>query len=1119
MLLTALCNALANCRIRYAKTLLIMKFTAIFLFAACLQVSANGYSQKITLSQTNVPLKKVLKEIANQSGYQFFYKDKLLRQTGAVTLSVNNASIEEVLDKCFRDQPLMYTIVDKIVVIKGKKPELKLQQPQLLQPPLPVPIKGLVKDDKGMLLAGVSVVVKGTQKGTTTNREGVFTIDATVGDVLEFSIIGYKKVNLTVGSNTNLFITMEVEASVGSDVVVVGYGTQRRSDLTGAVASADMQIFKESPHANILQSLHGSVPGLSVGAVKHSGESPSINIRGENNFSGDNAPLIVVDGIIYRGNLNDINPDDIKSVDILKGPSAAAVYGSQSSNGVILISTKNGGKDMKPVLSYSGYYSTQQPSHLVKPASPEENIRSIADSRWQTSRLAPDYIKPNPDFDPRSYFKTNHIVNGYNQFIKDGTYTDWWNLLTGSAYMTNHNLSLRGGSNDFNYYISGGYLDQNGYIYNDNYKRYSVRMNLSGDVTKWLNIGINSFASRSDYSGASVDQATLFSYSPFAFPYDPTGNLITRPDGNRLNPLLVSQIEDQDIEGHLFANVYVNVKPSFIKGFNYRLNFGNDYQSNQHYQFDPWASDGLGRGYKNYANYYDLTVDNIFNYKKAFNKDNELDATFVYGIEKRKADNTNASATDFDNMRLGYNSLQLGNASLNTISTDAWLETSLYTMGRAVYTFKGKYIFTGTIRRDGFSGFGKDTKFGIFPSAAVGWVMSKEKPIQDKASWISFLKLRGSYGTTGRRSLSRYQTLAKVSTDYSYVAAGSPVIGQWVSSLSNPSLKWETTTGINVGIDYSFFNSRLNGSIDYYNSKTKNILYEVPLPQISGFSSVPINVGKVRNHGLEWVINGVVVRNKHLTWNVGLNFSMNRNRIISIIGADNDQDGIEDDLISANLFIGQPIGVIYGYVNAGMWQMADEKAGSIPNGFFSGTYKVKDLDGDGVITANDRKVLGYGDPAFRMGFMSTLSYNRFTFKLFVNTIQGGSRYYFSTSDDPGGGSGDNWDNQNKPQLWDYWLPDNPGATYRRLDLTSSYQQPQLTQRSFIRLQNLSASYKLNTDVLNKISMRHMEIYLSGENLLTWAPYWKGWDPETGEGYNRSGTPVLRSVTMGVNIEF
>jgi TonB-linked SusC/RagA family outer membrane protein len=973
-------------------------------------------------------------------------------------------------------------------------------------------VKGMVTDAQtGNPFPGVNILVVGTSTGASTGSKGHYSVSvSSLQDTLRFSFIGYKTKKVAIDGQTTIDVALSPSIISGQQMVVVGFGTQKKKNLTGDISSADIKTFKESPNVNITQSLHGTIPGLVVGAVNHSGESPSIKIRGQNNFAGNNTPLIVVDGIIYKGNINDINPNNVKSVDILKGPSAEAIYGAQSSNGVILITTKKGKEGMKPILSYSGYYSIQQPSHLVRPASPQANIKSIKDSYWQSAFLPPGYTKPNPKFNVASFFKTTHIAQGYENFLKNGTYYNWWNSLTGKARTMNHNLSLMGGGKKSNYYISGGYINQNGYIYNDNYKRYSVRINYSSDVTKWLNLGINSFASRNNYSGASVDQSTLFTYTPFASPYDSSGNLITKPDGNRINPLLISEINDRNLEDHLFANIHADIKLPFLKGFDYRLNFGNDYQSERHYQFNPWASTNRGEGYKNYANYYDLTVDNIFTYKRDLNKNNNLNLTFVYGIGKRKENSTNVTAQDFHNKTLGYNALQLGNASLNAINTGAWVQSSLHMVGRLVYTFKNKYVFTGTIRRDGFSGFGKNNKFGIFPSGAVAWIISREKFIKDNVPWISSLKLRVGYGVTGRRGLKRYQTLAQVSTSYSYVFGGSSVIGQSISSLANPNLRWETTTGIDPGINFSLFNSRLSGSIDYYKNKTRNILYSVPLPHITGFGSADINVGKVVNHGLELELKGSIVRNHHLKWNAAVDYSMNRNKIITITGQGN--------LVAAGLFKGQPINLIYGYNNIGMWQLADQKAGKIPRGFFPGTYKVKDLNKDGKITTADREVLGYKEPAYSVGFGSTLDYKNFTFKIFLHTIQGGKHYYYSTADDPGGGTGDNWTNHNKPQLWNYWLPSNPNAKYRRLDKTSSYNQPLLAQRNFIRLQNVTIMYNLPSNLLKKWGINTLAIFASGKNLLT-ITKWKGWDPETGEGYNASGTPVLRSYTMGINFKF
>lgn len=462
---------------------------------------------------------------------------------------------------------------------------------------------------------------------------------------------------------------------------------------------------------------------------------------------------------------------------------------------------------------------------------------------------------------------------------------------------------------------------------------------------------------------------------------------------------------------------------------------------------------------------------------------------------------------------------------MSQIESNSWEESSLYSMGRAVYNFDDKYLLTGTIRRDGFSGFGKNNKFGVFPSVALGWIMTNESFMKNSSDWLSLLKIRLSYGTTGRRALNRYQTLARVSTGYSYIFGdgGSPVIGKWMSSLSNDDLKWETTTGINLGFDYGLFKNRISGSFEYYNTTSKNILYDISLPRLTGFNSISTNVGQINNHGFEFALNGIIFNGKDFSWDGTLNFSLNRDKIKSIIGADNDNDGIEDDLIADGLFINEPLNVIYGFENIGMWQISDQKAGLIPQGFFPGTYKVRDLNNDGEITTDkDRKILAYRDPGYRISFATTFNYKNLRLQMFFNSIQGGKNHYYSTAYNPPGGNGDNWDNRNKPaqKYYDYWLPENPDAKYRRLDKGSSFDTPLLHQRNFIRLQDISLSYFIPSDVINTINIQSLRIFISGKNLFTWAPQWRhGWDPETGEAFNVNGSPLMKGITLGMNLEF
>ena len=1103
------------------KTLKIMRNALILLFIGVLQAHAiDTYSQKtrLSLNVSDAELSKVLDKIEVESEFFFLYNEKLLDTDRKVSITANDQLINVILDNLFAGTDVKYAIIDRKIILA---PDYLTEVPQSQQ----VKVSGTITDaSTGEPMPGVNVVIKGTNVGAITDAIGKYSLNVTDQNaVLVFSFIGYSTKEVPFAGKSVIDTILESEITGLDEVLVIGYGTMRKGDLTGAVNRADMEIFKESPNVNIVESLHGSIPGLNVGAVTSSGENPSLNIRGSTNFTGQNSPLIVLDGIIFRGNMNDINPNDVESVDVLKDASSASIYGSEASNGVILITSVKRGEKDKPSITYSTSYSNQVPVKCLNLLDAKGNIKMIEEGRWMVSRLPPDYITPNPAFDPVQYFKTEAYREGYHKYLSDGTETNWWDLLTGPAYVQDHNLSIRGN----NYYLSGSFTDQNGFINNDNYKRYSFRINISSDITEWLNVGINSFVTSNDYSGASIGQEgnwLAFMESPFLSPYDEEGELIAFPDGTQINPLIISLINDLEKNNNLSAIIHSDIKLPFLKGFNYRLNYGNNSQINKHYQFDKWGFNLQGQSFKNYENYNNWTLDNIFTYEKIINQ-HKVNLTFVYGVEKREAEMTYSQAKKFITNILGYNALQQGSAPLNLLTSDAWEETSLYSMGRVIYSFKNKYLFTGTIRRDGFSGFGQDNKFGVFPSAAIGWVISQEEFMKDKLKWINFLKIRGSYGTTARRALERYQTLAKISSQGSYVfgQGGTTVIGKWISTMANSGLKWETTTGANIGIDYSFLNSRLNGSIEVYTNNTKNILYNVSVPMISGFSGTFINIGKIHNNGIEITLNGKILKNRNFLWDASINYSMNRDKIVSISNIDLNGDGIEDDKISDGLFIGEPLNVIYGYVNeGGMWQLADQEAGIIPQGFYPGTYKVKDLDGDGVITVTgDRKILGYMDPAYRISFMNSLKYRNLAFKFIINGIQGGKNYYYSAKNDPQtmwGAEGDTYDNFNKVN-WDYWLPENPNAKYRRPDAPSLFGQPLLTQRNFYRLQNISLSYTINSAILKKYYINNLEVFLNGKNLITWAPQWDGLDPETGDGFDTLASPVLKNYSIGLRIEF
>jgi len=957
-------------------------------------------------------------------------------------------------------------------------------------------------------------VVKGTTNGVITDNDGKFSL-ANVPDnaTIQFSFVGMKTQEVAIAGKSTVNLKME-EVTVGiEEVVAIGYGTMKKSDLTGSVARANMELFREKPNTNLMQSLQGNVPGLNVGITTSSGESPAMSIRGLNSISGSTSPLIVVDGIIFRGSLSDISPNDIDAVDVLKDASSAAIYGSESANGVIIITTKKGKKNGKPMLNYSTNYSIQEPTNVLTPQHRDGFIQQLKDAQWQQAYLAPEYTKENPNFKPTFFYKT--IEDGYN----NGTDTRWLDLVSQNSYIQNHNLSINGSNENSTYYISSSFADQKGYIVNDDYKRLTFRINLENKITNWLTIGTNTFVTFADYSGISPSMGDAYILSPLASPYDANGEKVMYPYGLVINPLVASDKDDSDKRLDLFGNVYGLINIPKIKGLTYKLNLSGNYRSTRRYQFDKYAENRQGRGSKDYGVTYDQTFDNILDYSKTI-KDHYLKLTLVFGYEEREYDGTNSSSAFFTRMAMGYNRLQDGQADKQVVGTSAWSERSNYSMGRFVYNFKNKYLLTSTLRRDGFSGFGENKKIGYFPSIALGWVATEEEFAKTLFPFVNYLKFRSSYGQNGNRTVGRYETLAKMSSSNMYIFGdgASPQLGQTISSLSNQDLGWETTTGLNLALDFAVLSQRLRGTFEYYNTSTHDILYAVNLPTITGFNTINTNIGKVDNWGIEATLSSTNIKNKNFTWESTINFSLTRNEVVSILGIDNNKDGKEDDLISSNLFIGKSRQTIYNYNVLGIYQLTDK---DIMTGYKPGQYKIEDINGDKTITpGEDRQFLGNALPSYRFSILNTFDYKNFSLKVFLNSIQGGKDYYLGNNT-PNAGSwsdGTNVENYNMVEEFDYWTPSNPNAEYRQIFLKGSIDPTIYRSRSFVRLQDVSLSYNFGNKTLKKCNIGDLKIFISGQNLYTWTK-WKGWDPETGQGVYYVGIPVLKNYTIGLNVTF
>jgi TonB-linked SusC/RagA family outer membrane protein len=1007
------------------------------------------------------------------------------------------------------------------------------------------PIAGFVKDETGQPLPGVNVIVKGTTVGTTTDAEGKYTLEVPdEKSVLVFSFIGYNQQEVVVGNRSQIDVTLTPDITTLSEVIVVGYGTMKKSDVTGAVERADLKALENSAPVNAMEGLKGVIPGLNIGPINKAGDNPTITIRGRNSISGNTGALIVLDGIIYRGSFTDINPADIESVDVLKDASSAAIYGSQAANGVILITTKTAKTASKPIIEYSGNYSMQRLiNNDMKRLNRDGFLNQLADVYIQNSRTGTDLLQRNPGFDVASLFRDEAVIAGYAA----GTDTDWWDLLSvDNPYIQNHNLSIRGKNDLSSYFLSFGYTDQQSLVKNDTYQRYGIRVNLDANITDWLTIGTQSFFTISDFSGNNTGFASLNYIPALSTPYNADGSLKNQVYLGAINPLLSISNPDKDVRNNLTGNFYAQINIPWIKGLSYRMNYSNNLTTYRDFNFDPYANSLLGFANKRNSWTNAWTLDNIVTYKRDFGL-HSINGTFVYGVEERNYETTNVEARNFSDKTLGYNVLQAGQADLNVATADAWKETSLYTMVRAVYSYNNRYIFTGTIRRDGFSGFSSKNKFGTFPSAAVAWNISQENFMAD-LNWIDDLKIRYSYGQAGNRTIGRYATLAQMSG--TLPAATNPRTGgylfgdgatgeltQAIRSNANAGLKWETTTSSNIGIDFTLLNARLSGSYNFYSSTTSDLLYNISVPSIngtfpdvSGSISVPTNIGKLKNSGHELSVTGIPVATDQVEWSVTANFATNRNKVETILGNDANGDGKEDDLIASNIFIGQPLGTIYNYDIIGMWQVADVNAGEVPAGFTYGTYKIADIDGDGFYTPErDRKIIGHEDPLYTLSFINTVKYKNFELKAFIYSIQGGKDYYLGqpASQLP---IPDHLTN-NSYFKFDYWTPENPNAKYRQL---GSY-TPSLgadfspyVSRSFVRLQELSLAYNLPSAMLSKLKISRAKVWVSAFNLFT-ITKWDGWDPEANQGLTydlnpddnppNDKYPTMKRYTIGVNFAF
>jgi TonB-linked SusC/RagA family outer membrane protein len=982
-------------------------------------------------------------------------------------------------------------------------------------------VKGRVTNESGQPVARATIAVKGSTGGATADDNGNYEVTAPSNGTLIISAINFTTQEVKINNRQAVDVRMASSEKTESEIIVVGYGTQKKKDVTGSVARVNLEAMGNAPNTNIGQFLQGTVPGLNVGISTFAGGTPPISIRGRVTLSGNQNTLIIVDGIQYNGSLSSINPDDIASIDILKDASSTAVYGAQGANGVILITSRKGKYNQKPRVAYSGAYTTQTPTVDLRPLNHDEYLEQFKDAFYNQAFVGPDYLTPNPAFNVAAVVDPT-MANATRTAVLPNNF-DWWEAGVKKGSITEHNLSFSGGGDKVTYLLSGGLVKQKGYIVNDNFNRKSIRANLELRPFNFWKVGLVSSGSFVNQDGAEPSLGNLTIASPLLVPFDTAGNVIPFPTNTVVpNPFNTYYVDDYDRHQYYFANIYSDLDIPFIKGLNYRMNFGNNARDDQHYFSSKFDGGLTGRAYKENQKYYDYTFDNILTYNKRFGK-HDITATALYGSIERKYSRTFAEGIGFTRLNLGYN--DLSSATTKNITTNANTEALSYQMGRVNYKYNDKYLLTATIRRDGYSGFARNFKNATFPTVALGWIISSEKFMANVKA-INFLKLRGGYGSTGTLT-SQYKSLSRVLTNTSYVFGdgGATAFGQQVSTLESPNLRWEKTKGMNVGADFTLLNNRLTGNLEYYNTNTTDLLFDVAIPSVTGFLISSSNIGKINNQGFEVGLTYKILDKKDLNWSSTFNFWANTNKIKKLTGVDANGDGKEDDLVSSGLFIGKSIQAIFDYQAGPIYQLTDTR---LP-GFQIGSYSVTDLDKSSTITAADRMFLGKQEPAYRFSWYNTVSYKNFSLSVFLNSVQGGKdgflgnnmRIYYRD---------DNAVRNNELNGVDFWSPRNPGGKYPRIisGSHSTVEPPLYESRSFVRLQDVSLSYNVASKILKKIKAESINFYISGKNLATWTK-WQGWDPEAlvtsnnvnnvPDGLLLDGRPALKAITFGVHINY
>jgi len=985
------------------------------------------------------------------------------------------------------------------VNLRDEPNELNADQPAGLPP-----LTGRVTDENGNGLPGVSILLKGTQRGTTTDRDGNFSIDVPdANSILVFSFVGYVTQEIIVGSHSHLEISLEADEKSLDEVVVVGYGVVKKSDLSGSVSSIKSEEINAFPAANVMQALSGRASGVQVkqntGAP---GAAVSVRIRGTNSIQGSNEPLYVIDGFPVSGQPLVLNNSDIESIEILKDASAVAIYGSRGANGVVMITTKSG-KEGKMRVDYESSYGVQKLRKKIDLMNAQEY------ATFYNILAANEGVSP--------YFTQDEINRMGEGF-------DWQDFVYRSAPIQNHSLNISGGNARTQFSVSGSYFGQEGIIRGSDYNRYSLRTNINHSISDKIKASFSTTLSRNitsrKNSGGGIQGQNLISASlvapPYLTPYNEDGSyrVLTLPlPITVINPLnFINETIDKGFANKVLANASLTYEP--IKGLLIKLYGGieNSDDRNDNYRTSKfWNS--LPTASVTTSQFTSLVNENTITYTRNFGGKHNI--TALAGFTYQDFLNTSLTGSGTGFLSDATESYSLSSAITPGIPGSGYSKSVLLSyLGRLNYGFDNRYLATVSFRSDGSSKYSDGNKWGFFPSAALAWKIKEEAFLRD-VSALSDMKIRASYGRTGSQAIGAYATLNQLSVGKTVFAEA--LYNTFAPSTRLPGdLKWETTEQTDVGLDIAFLQNRIQLTLDYYNKKTKDLLNSVQLPSSMGFTNTIRNVGVIQNKGFELSATANLF-NGDFKWDLNGNIAFNRSKVLRLYGGQEILSGTINVLIfndaTTLLREGEPMGVFYGYKEEGY----DE----------NGSVKYRDVNNDGAINLNDKQIIGDPNPKFIYGLNSFMSYKGFDLTFFIQGSQGNDLANIS-------GIGNtlhySWGmNLLKDVLYDHWTPGNPDAKYPRVGMfqTIYFSNRFIENGSYLRLKNIELGYNIPTNNLGLGWVRSAKLYASGQNLLTLTKY-SWWDPEVNsrggessvtQGIDFSTYPVARSVIFGIRLGF